>query len=105
MARKRKEYRELTVCESSYMGRNAAPMIRIQGLWLEDLGFQIGDPVKVKCEDGKLIITLDTVKEDEQAAEKAFMESETKKLKERFLKEKQSICAAFVAEREARYRA
>lgn len=103
MARMKKDYRELTISEACSYGRNAAPQLRIQGLWLKDFGFNIGDPVKVKCEDGKLIITLDKAKEDEHEAERAFMEAETKKLKERFRREKESICAAFVAEREARY--
>ena len=36
-------------------------------------------------------------------AEKAFMEEETKKLHEKFLKEKKELRAKFVAEREADY--
>jgi antitoxin component of MazEF toxin-antitoxin module len=32
-------------------------MLRIQGLWLQELGFNIGDSVMVKCDDGKLVIT------------------------------------------------
>ena len=57
MARAKKEYRELTVSEATNYGRKTAPMLRIQGLWFQELGFNIGDPVLVKCEDGKLIIT------------------------------------------------
>jgi hypothetical protein len=34
-------------------------MIRIQGLWLRDLGFGIGYAVVAMCDDGKLTITVD----------------------------------------------
>lgn len=54
---KRKEYRPMTVSECSDYGRNSFPMIRIKGLWLKQLGFEAGNPVMVKCEDNRLIIT------------------------------------------------
>ena len=54
---KRKEYRPMTVSECSDYGRNSFPMLRIKGLWLKRLGFEAGDPVMVKCEDNRLIIT------------------------------------------------
>ena len=54
---KRKEYRPMTVSECSDYGRNSFPMLRIKGLWLKHLGFEAGDPVMVKCEDNRLIIT------------------------------------------------
>jgi hypothetical protein len=57
MARVRKDFRELTVSEATNYGRRTAPMLRIQGLWLQELGFNIGDSVMVKCDDGKLVIT------------------------------------------------
>ena len=99
----RKDFRELTVNEATNYGRRTAPMLRIQGLWLQELGFNVGDPVLVKCEDGKLIITPDTTKVELMEAEKAFMEEETKKLQERFLKEKKELHARFVAERRVEY--
>lgn len=99
----RKDFRELTVSEATNYGRRTAPMLRIQGLWLQELGFNVGDPVLVKCEDGKLIITSDTTKVELIEAEKAFMEEETKKLQERFLKEKKELHARFVAERRVEY--
>ena len=85
----------------TYMFR--LPMLRIQGLWFQELGFNIGDPVLVKCEDGKLIIMRDTAREELIEAEKAFMEEETKKLQKKFLKEKKELKARFVAERQANY--
>ena len=103
MAKARKEYRELTVSEATNYGRKTAPMLRIQGLWFQELGFNIGDPVLVKCEDGKLIITADRTRAELIEAEKAFMEEETKKLHEKFLKEKKELHARFVAERHSGY--
>lgn len=103
MARAKKEYRELTVSEATNYGRKTAPMLRIQGLWFQELGFNIGDPVLVKCEDGKFIIMHDTAREELIEAEKAFMEEETKKLQKEFLKEKKELKARFVAERQAYY--
>ena len=99
----RKDFRELTISEATNYGRRTASMLRIQGLWLQELGFNVGDPVLVKCEDGKLIITPDTARVELIEAEKAFMEEETKKLHEKFLKEKKELHARFVAEKSARY--
>ena len=99
----RKDFRELTVSEATNYGRRTAPMLRIQGLWLQELGFNVGDPVLVKCEDGKLIITPDTSRVELIEAEKAFMEEETKNLHEKFLKEKKELHARFVAERRVEY--
>ena len=103
MARAKKEYRELTVSEACCYGRKTAPMLRIQGHWFQELGFNIGDPVLVKCEEGKLIIMADTAMAEIKKAEKAFMEEETRKLQERFQKEKKELRARFVAERRADY--
>ncbi len=78
-------------------------MLRIQGHWFRDLGFNVGDPVLVKCEEGKLIITTDKTRAELIEAEKAFIEEETKKLQKKFLKEKKELRARFVAERAADY--
>lgn len=98
----RKEYRDLTVGDI-YRNGKSVPMLRISGLWLEELGFKIGDFVRIKCEDGQLIISLNEEKAQQVAAEKAFMEEEVKKLQKRYQKEKEQIHARFVAEREAVY--
>ena len=63
-------------------------MLRLQGLWLEQCGFNIGDPILVKCEDGKLTITFDE--------ERAFIEK-------KYEAEKKKLYRQMVAEREARY--
>lgn len=103
MARARKEYRELTVSEATNYGMKRAPMLRIQGLWFQELGFNVGEPVLVKREEGKLLIMADTAMEELKKAEKAFMEEETKKLQQKFQKEKKELRARFVAERQADY--
>ena len=99
----KKNERELKVCAQSGYNYKSVPAIRLMGQWLETAGFHIGDPVLVKCEDGKLIISLDTARAELIEAEKAFMEKETRRLHERFLKEKKKLHAQFVAERQAEY--
>lgn len=47
----------MTVSECSDYGRNSFPMLRIKSFWLKQLGFEVGDPEMVKCEDNRLIIT------------------------------------------------
>ena len=47
------------VAQSGYKYRET-PTIPFKGLWLSEAGFQIGDYISVKCEDGRLIIEPDT---------------------------------------------
>ena len=103
MARARREYRELTVSEACSYGRKTAPMLRIQGFWFQELGFNIGDSVLVKCEEGRLVIMADTAMAERKKAKKAFMEEETRKLQERFREERKELRARFVAEGQADY--
>lgn len=98
-----KEYRNMKVYEISGYRYKPTPMIVLKGQWLQELGFNIGDPVMVKCEDGKLIITPDAARAELIEEEKAFMERETKKLHEKFLKEKKELQARFLAEKQAGY--
>ena len=93
----RKEYRDLTVGDI-YRNGKSVPILRVSGLWLEELGFKTGDFVRIKCEDGQLIITPDVNKAQEQEAKKAFMDEEIKKLKIRYQNEKEEITAKYVAE-------
>ncbi len=99
---KKKEYRDLTVGDV-YRNGKSVPMLRVSGMWLEELGFKTGDFVRIKCEDGQLVISLNEEKAQQVAEEKAFMEEETRKLQKRFQREKDEIHARFVAERKARY--
>jgi hypothetical protein len=68
----KKNERELKVYAQSGYNYKSVPAIRLMGQWLEAAGFHIGDPVLVKCEDGKLIISLDIARaelmEDEKEA-------------------------------------
>ena len=57
MAKQRKEFRELTVSETGGYNYSRVSEIRIQGKWLAELGFEPGDAVLVRCEDGKIVIT------------------------------------------------
>ncbi|MCC8105709.1 MAG: type I toxin-antitoxin system SymE family toxin [Clostridiales bacterium] len=53
-----KNSRLLTIGEvPAGYGRKATPQLRIQGLWMQALGFKIEDTVRVRCEDGILVIT------------------------------------------------
>lgn len=52
-----KEYRELKVYDQSGYNYKSVPQIRLQGKWLEELGFAIGTSLCVKCRDGQLVIT------------------------------------------------
>ena len=66
---------------------------------MEKLGFKSGDFVRIKCEDGQMIITLNEEKAQEKAEEEAFMAEEMKKLQKRYQQEKEEIHTRFVAER------
>lgn len=70
----RKEFRNLTVGDV-YRNGKSVPMLRVSGLWLEELGFKTGNFVRIKCEDGQLIISLNEEKSQQVAEEKAFMEA------------------------------
>ena len=103
MTRKRKEYRELKVSSFSGYGYKTAPMLRIQGLWLEELGFNVGEPILVKCEDGKLIITVDQDRAIAKEKEQAYLDAEMKKLQKKFEAEKKKVYQQVVAERKEAY--
>ena len=90
------------VAQSGYKYRET-PTITLKGLWLKELGFEIGDYVSVSCENGRLVITPDAEKAKLVEAEKAFMDKEMKALQKRFEAEKEMIHAQFVAEREVGY--
>lgn len=53
-----KEYRDLKVVEQSGYKYKPTPTITLKGQWLSELGFESGSQVRVKCEGGRLIITL-----------------------------------------------
>ena len=47
----------MKVYEASGYQYKRTPSIVLKGKWLSDLGFDIGEQIEVKCEDGRLIIT------------------------------------------------
>lgn len=51
-----KEYRNMKVYEQSGY-HQATPAIMLKGQWLKECGFDMGTPIIVKCEGGKLTIT------------------------------------------------
>ena len=50
------EFRELKVYESHDNKYEIIPSIRLKGKWLQNLGFEVGTPLVVKCQKGKLEI-------------------------------------------------
>lgn len=52
-----KKYRNMKVYEQSGSHYKASPTILLKGQWLKDCNFEIGTPILVTCEDGKLTIT------------------------------------------------
>lgn len=53
-----KEQRELKIYEMSGRNYKPTPTIMLKGQWLEELGFVPGEKMRVRCEGGKLTITL-----------------------------------------------
>lgn len=74
------------------------PTIMLKGMWLKELGFDIGDYISVTCEDGRLVITPDAERVAVKAAEAEYMEREMKALQKRYEAEKVKIRAQMVAE-------
>lgn len=77
--------------------------IVLKGMWLKELGFDIGDYISITCEDGRLVITPDVERAAVKAAEAEFMEREMKALQKRYEAEKVKIRAQMVAEPGARW--
>ncbi len=83
-----KKVRNIKVISQSGRNYKPTPTVILKGQWLNEMGFEIGDQIKVECENGKLVISLDRERMEMLDAEKVFMEEETKKLQARFKKEK-----------------
>ena len=98
-----KKVRNIKVISQNGHNYKPTPTIILKGQWLNEMGFEIGDQIKVECENEKLVISLDRERMEMLDAEKDFMEAETKKLQKRFQKEKEEIHARYVPERRAAY--
>lgn len=54
-----KKIRNLKVISQSGRNYKPTPTVILKGQWLNEMGFEIGDQIKVECEQGKLVISLD----------------------------------------------
>ncbi len=52
-----KVYEASVQSQNRWTGYKTVPQIRLQGQWLEELGFEPGVLMNVQCSGGKLIIT------------------------------------------------
>lgn len=52
-----KEYRSMKVYEQGGYHYKATPTIMLKGQWLKECSFDMGTPITVRCEDGRLTIT------------------------------------------------
>lgn len=50
-----KNARSITLC-GRYDGRQRVPELRLSGIWLEKLGFDIGRTIEITPSEGKLVI-------------------------------------------------
>lgn len=98
-----KKNRSMKVYGQSGYRYKETPAIMLKGLWLQELGFEIGDYISVTCENGKLIITPGAERAALAEEEASFMAQETKKLQRRFEQEKVRLHAQFVAEKTTVY--
>lgn len=80
----KKKNRSIKVYGQSGYKYQETPTIMLKGMWLKELGFEIGDYVSISCENGKLVITPDTERAALEKAESEFMEREMKSLQKRF---------------------
>lgn len=87
-----KKIRNMKVYEQSGHNYKPTPVIMLKGQWLKAAGFDVGDQVQVKCEEGRLVIVLNEERAKMLEEEQAFIEEETKKFQ-----------AQLVAERKMRY--
>ena len=59
-------FRKLTIhskFRNRKRGNTTVPEIRLEGKWLDTLGFKQGQKVKIQQEENKLTITIDSEKE------------------------------------------
>lgn len=87
MLSKSKKVRYLKVYEQSGYNYKPAPVIMLKGQWLKEAGFDVGDPVRVQCENGRLIIVLDRERAKMEAEKQAYIEGEVKKFRAQLVAE------------------
>ena len=79
------------------------PTIMLKGMWLKELGLEIGDYISVVCEDGKLIIIPDTERAELEKAEAEIMENERKAMQKRVKDRRRQLLEQRVAESQIEY--
>ena len=52
-----KKNRKLTVYKKTNSHYRGIPQIRLEGDWLQSMGFSIGDNIQVSCEENRLVIS------------------------------------------------
>ena len=61
-----KRNRNMKVYEMSGHNYKPTPTIVLKGQWLSQFGFNAGDNIDVRCEDGKLTVTKVTGSDSEE---------------------------------------
>ncbi len=56
--RKHKVYETTVQRKNNWQGYKIVPQIRLQGQWLQELGFEPGVQMNIECSGGKLVITI-----------------------------------------------
>lgn len=98
-----KACRNLKIYEQRGYNYKETPVIHLQGQWLKEIGFESGRFIQVRCEEGKLVITLDEEREQLRECHKLFMEKEAKRLEKELKEAQEQRFAQFVAEQKAGY--
>ena len=98
-----KACRNLKIYEQRGYNYKETPVIHLQGQWLKEIGFESGRFIQVKCEEGKLVITLDEEREQLRECHKLFMEKEAKRFEKELKEAQEQRFAQFVAEQKAGY--
>lgn len=101
----KKLFRSIKVHEQSGYNYTPTPTIILKGKWLEEAGFDIGRCLQVRCEEGKLIITIDEAKEKLIEAEQVFVAKQKKAMEKEYRKQRDLFCAQYVAEQKEGYMA
>jgi hypothetical protein len=68
-------------CQSSISGNKDVPWLNVSGVWLEELGFKVGDTVNITTREKLLIIELVEGEAKEQKEYKAALQEVKQTLK------------------------
>ena len=75
----------------------------LKGMWLKELGVEMGDYISVVCEDGRLIIIPDTERAELEKAEAEIVENEKKVMQKRVKERRRELLERRVAESQIEY--